>query len=97
MSDEHGRDEARPEADAAEAAEPEPARATLAEATRERDEYLDALQRLKAEFDNYRKRVAREQQRAAPRAPPSGSSSSLLPLLDDLERARRGCGRARRG
>jgi molecular chaperone GrpE len=27
---------------------------------RERDEYLDALQRLKAEFDNYRKRVARE-------------------------------------
>jgi molecular chaperone GrpE (heat shock protein) len=24
---------------------------------RERDEYLDALQRLKAEFDNYRKRV----------------------------------------
>jgi molecular chaperone GrpE (heat shock protein) len=25
---------------------------------RERDEYLDALQRLKAEFDNYRKRVA---------------------------------------
>ena len=33
----------------------------LAEATRERDEYLDALQRLKAEFDNYRKRAAREQ------------------------------------
>ena len=33
----------------------------LAEATRERDEYLDALQRLKAEFDNYRKRAARDQ------------------------------------
>jgi len=33
----------------------------LAEATRQRDEYLDALQRLKAEFDNYRKRTAREQ------------------------------------
>ena len=32
--------------------------------TKERDEYLDALQRLKAEFDNYRKRVARDQQRA---------------------------------
>ena len=29
----------------------------LAEVTRERDEYLDALQRLKAEFDNYRKRT----------------------------------------
>ena len=36
--------------------------------TRERDEYLDALQRLKAEFDNYRKRVARDQQELAARA-----------------------------
>jgi molecular chaperone GrpE (heat shock protein) len=26
---------------------------------RERDEYLDALQRLQADFENYRKRVAR--------------------------------------
>ncbi|HVY28327.1 MAG TPA: hypothetical protein VHB79_17350, partial [Polyangiaceae bacterium] len=33
----------------------------LTAATRERDAYLDALQRLKAEFDNYRKRVARDQ------------------------------------
>ncbi|MBA3844340.1 MAG: hypothetical protein H0X39_17280, partial [Actinobacteria bacterium] len=32
---------------------------------KERDEYLDALQRLKAEFDNYRKRVARDQQELA--------------------------------
>ena len=29
----------------------------LAELTRERDQYLDALQRLKAEFDNFRKRA----------------------------------------
>jgi molecular chaperone GrpE (heat shock protein) len=29
----------------------------LAEVTRERDVYLDNLQRLKAEFDNYRKRA----------------------------------------
>ena len=43
----------------------------LAEAQKERDEYLDALQRLKAEFDNYRKRVARDQRRW-PRAPTSG-------------------------
>ncbi len=40
----------------------------LAAATKERDEYLDALQRLKAEFDNYRKRVARDQQELAARA-----------------------------
>jgi molecular chaperone GrpE (heat shock protein) len=32
----------------------------LVAAEKERDDYLDALQRLKAEFDNYRKRVARE-------------------------------------
>ena len=31
----------------------------VAAAEQERDEYLDSLQRLKAEFDNYRKRVAR--------------------------------------
>ena len=58
----------------------------LAEATRQRDEYLDALQRLKAEFDNYRKRAAREQvdltSRAAERL-----VKELLPVLDDLERA----------
>ncbi len=31
------------------------------EAERQRDEYLDALQRLKAEFDNFRKRAQRDQ------------------------------------
>ncbi len=35
----------------------------LADMTRQRDEYLDALQRLKAEFDNYRKRTLKEQTR----------------------------------
>lgn len=53
---------------------------------KERDEYLDALQRLKAEFENYKKRVAREQGdfvvRAAERL-----MKQLLPVVDDLERA----------
>jgi len=53
---------------------------------RERDEYLDALQRLKAEFDNYRKRVAREQSDLTARAS-ERLVKQLLPLLDDLERA----------
>jgi molecular chaperone GrpE len=53
---------------------------------RERDEYLDALQRLKAEFDNYRKRAARDQQSFAARAN-EGLVRELLPVLDDLERA----------
>ena len=54
--------------------------------TRERDEYLTALQRLKAEFDNYRKRVAREQEQLAVRAS-ERLVKQLLPMLDDLERA----------
>jgi molecular chaperone GrpE len=53
---------------------------------RERDEYLDSLQRLKAEFDNYRKRAAREQESLATRASES-LLKELLPILDDLERA----------
>jgi molecular chaperone GrpE len=53
---------------------------------RERDEYLDSLQHLKAEFDNFRKRTAREQEAFAARA---GETvlRELLPVLDDLERA----------
>jgi molecular chaperone GrpE len=58
----------------------------LAEAERQRDEYLDALQRLKAEFDNYRKRVARDQQELAARAH-ERLVQELVPVLDDLERA----------
>jgi molecular chaperone GrpE len=58
----------------------------LTSVTNERDEYLDALQRLKAEFDNYRKRVARDQQELAARAH-ERLVKELVPILDDLERA----------
>jgi molecular chaperone GrpE len=58
----------------------------LAQARTERDEYLDSLQRLKAEFDNYRKRVARDQQELVARAA-ERLVKELLPVLDDLERA----------
>jgi molecular chaperone GrpE len=58
----------------------------LAEVTAQRDEYLAALQRLKAEFDNYRKRVAREQQQLSVRAG-ERIVKQLLPMADDLERA----------
>jgi molecular chaperone GrpE len=67
------------------AVQPEPLD-ELAEARKERDEYLDALQRLKAEFDNYRKRVARNQQELAARAH-ERLVKELVPILDDLERA----------
>ena len=58
----------------------------LAEVTRERDEYLDALQRLQAEFDNYRKRTARESLELSTRAS-ERVVRELLPIVDDLERA----------
>jgi molecular chaperone GrpE len=58
----------------------------LESVTRERDEYLDALQRLKAEFDNYRKRVARDQRELTARAH-ERLMKELVPVLDDLERA----------
>ena len=64
----------------------EPEVDALAAVTRERDDYLDALQRLKAEFDNYRKRVARDQQELAARAH-ERLVKELVPVLDDLERA----------
>ena len=58
----------------------------IAEVARERDEYLDALQRLKAEFDNFRKRTESERAAQAVRAS-EGLVKELLPVLDDLERA----------
>jgi molecular chaperone GrpE len=58
----------------------------VAQVAKERDEYLDALQRLKAEFDNYRKRVAREEAVLASRAA-ERLVKELVPVLDDLERA----------
>src|SRR5438132_11296838 len=58
----------------------------LTAVTQERDDYLDRLQRLKAEFDNYRKRAARDQESLVSRAH-ERLVKELLPVLDDLERA----------
>ena len=56
------------------------------EVERERDAHLDDLKRLAAEFDNYRKRVARDQQSLVARSN-ERLVKELLPVLDDLERA----------
>jgi molecular chaperone GrpE len=53
---------------------------------KERDEYLQLAQRTKADFENYRKRVARESAEAEARGR-AGLAQSLLPVLDNLERA----------
>jgi molecular chaperone GrpE len=58
----------------------------LAEAEAKAEEHLDDLKRLAAEFDNYRKRAARDQALLVARAH-ERLVKELLPVLDDLERA----------
>ncbi len=61
----------------------------MAEAGKEKptiDQYIEHLQRLKAEFDNYRKRVAQEREQQADQMK-GEFCRKLLPILDDLERA----------
>ena len=58
----------------------------LAQAEAKAEEHLDDLKRLAAEFDNYRKRTARDQQALVARAA-ARRGKELLPVLDDLERA----------
>jgi molecular chaperone GrpE len=52
----------------------------------DRDQLFDRLQRLAAEFDNYRKRNARENAALAERAN-ERLVKELIPILDDLGRA----------
>jgi len=53
---------------------------------RERDEYLELAQRTRADFDNYRKRVAKEAAQALERGK-AELARELIPVVDNLERA----------
>jgi molecular chaperone GrpE len=53
----------------------------------ERDEYLLALQRTQADFENYRKRISRLQEEQSARAA-SDLVNKLLPILDTLDLAK---------
>ncbi len=66
----------------AEAAGSDPYEVALAE----RDEYLDSLRRLQAEFENYKKRVMKQQADQVARAAAS-LVDKLLPVLDALDLA----------
>ncbi len=52
----------------------------------ERDDYLDSLRRLQADFDNYRKRMVREQEMAIERGLEK-LINKVLPVLDNFELA----------
>jgi molecular chaperone GrpE len=58
----------------------------LEETKRERDEYLALAQRTKADFENYRRRVAGETDAARERGK-AELAAELVPVLDNLERA----------
>jgi molecular chaperone GrpE len=75
-------EEPEPEAEAAKAAEADP----LADALRERDEYLELARRSRADFENYKRRAA-SQATEAERRGRSTLAQRLLPALDNLERA----------
>jgi molecular chaperone GrpE len=71
-------------ADAAEPAEPQ--EDPLSAARREAEEYLQLAQRTQADFENYRKRAAKDIAAASGRAR-AGLIRELLPVVDNLERA----------
>ena len=60
--------------------------ALLAETKRERDEYLELAQRARADFENFRKRAARDAADAERRGK-AGVVRDLVPVVDNLERA----------
>jgi molecular chaperone GrpE len=63
-----------------------PAPDDIAKVEAERDEYLELAQRVQADFENYRKRALRDQERLVAHAH-ERLVRELLPILDDLERA----------
>jgi molecular chaperone GrpE len=58
----------------------------LVKTAAQRDQYLALAQRTQADFENYRKRVARDAAAAQERGV-SGLAKELLPALDNLDRA----------
>jgi molecular chaperone GrpE len=58
----------------------------LAAMAAERDDYLDSLRRLQADFENYKKRVLRQQAEQSERAA-EALVERLLPVLDTAELA----------
>lgn len=78
------------------AAPPAPAATELEVLRRERDEYLDMVRRVQADFENYKKRMLRQQTEQLERAA-ENLVSHLLPALDAFDLARAHLGDAAAG
>lgn len=85
-SEEDVRGEDIVEGELVEPAEPDDELTELDRVRAERDEYLDTLRRLQADFENYRKRMLKEQTSVVERASAS-LVEQLLPILDSFELA----------
>jgi molecular chaperone GrpE len=68
----------------------------LADVQRERDEYLELAQRTKADFENYRKRMAAEVKAASVRGK-GEMARELIDAIDNLERALESAGESADG
>jgi molecular chaperone GrpE len=79
-------DDASPSSEPAAAKDAASPEAELEKVRAERAAYLDRLARLQAEFDNFRKRNAKEQQEYREYAL-AEALKQLLPILDSLDRA----------
>jgi molecular chaperone GrpE len=96
MSEQRTTEEEQQQAPAADAAGEETSEAAeekvehdldeLTQAKRERDEYLELAQRTRADFENYRKRVASDVKAATSRGR-AELARDLIPVVDSLERA----------
>jgi molecular chaperone GrpE len=75
-----------PEGDNGAPADPAAAADPLVRLAHERDEYLRALQHTQADFENYRKRIARQQGETTARAA-ADLVNKLLPVLDTVDLA----------
>jgi len=75
-----------PESPVVEAADVESPADGPEELREERDRYLELAKRTQADFENYRKRAARDVSAARERAT-AGLARDLLPAIDNLERA----------
>jgi molecular chaperone GrpE len=82
-----GRTEAGKRAEVSAEVAQEDLEAALALSRRERDEYFEMLRRLQADFENYKKRMLRQQTDLLERAA-QGLAVSLLPVLDAFDLAR---------
>lgn len=70
----------------AEAVPGDPVATAVAVVAKERDDYREALQRLQADFENYKKRVTKQQEELRDRAAES-LVEKLLPVLDTADLA----------